>query len=431
MSDPSSWSWAWPAAGAGIALILDVVLSAALAAVSALHRVALHRLGESDPGLRFAEDLASTSSAIHLAVAACRQMSLLAAALLAATAAALAGWPRPALVGGAVTTVAGVLLLETLVANVVARRHPRGTLRIARPWIAALHTILSPVLSPVAALVERVRREVPDGEPESGEPAEHGAEAFIEVAEKEGLLEESEGRMMRGIVDLGDTKVREIMTPRNDIFALPAGISVREALRLLRRANHTRLPVYRDTLDDVVGILHVRDLIRALEEGRDGDPITTHVRPAFFVPEVLPVNDLLAEMRTRTHVALAVDEYGGISGLVSLEDILEEIVGDIRDEHDLEEALFLEQPDGSWLVGGSAHVEQLEAFFGLDIERDREFDTVGGLVVSALGRVPAEGENLDLHGLRFEIVKADPRRVHRVRIRVPPELRPSAMGTDA
>jgi len=431
MNDPPSLSWVWPAAAAGVALIVDLMLSAALAAVSALHRVALHRMSESDPGLRFAEDLASTSSSLHLAVSTCRQLSLLAAALLAGTAAALAGWPRPALIGGAIAAAAGVVALETVVANAVALRHPRGALRLARPWILAVRTVVSPVLSPVAAFVERFRREVPDGEPEGGEPSEHGAEAFIEVAEKEGLLEESESRMMRGIVDLGDTKVREIMTPRNDILALPAGITVREALRLLRRANHTRLPVYRNTLDDVVGILHVRDLIRALEEGRDGDPITTHVRPAFFVPEVLPVNDLLSEMRTRTHVALAVDEYGGISGLVSLEDILEEIVGDIRDEHDLEEALFLEQPDGSWLVGGSAHVEQLEAFFGLDIEPGREFDTVGGLVVSALGRVPTEGESLELHGLRFEIVKADPRRVHRVRIRVPPEVRRTAIGTDA
>jgi CBS domain containing-hemolysin-like protein len=430
MSDPASSSWVWAAAAAAVALIADLVLSTALVAVSALHRVALHRLGESDPGLRFAEELASTSSAVRLAVSACRQISLLGATVLATTAAALAGWPRPALAGAAVTTVLGVLVLETVLAHVVALRHPRVALRVARPWIAALHATLSPLLSPVAALVERSRRDIPEVEPEGGEPAEHGAEAFIEVAEKEGVLEESEGRMMRGIVDLGETKVREIMTPRNDIQALPAGIPVREALHLLRRANHTRLPVYRGTLDDVVGILHVRDLIRALEEGRDGDPITAHVRPAFFVPEVLAVRDLLAEMRTRTHVALAVDEYGGIAGLVSLEDILEEIVGDIRDEHDLEEALFLEQSDGSWLVGGSAHVEQLESFFGLDIGAEREFDTVGGLVVSALGRVPAEGESLNLHGLRFEIVKADPRRVHRVRIRVPP-VEGTAVGSDA
>jgi CBS domain containing-hemolysin-like protein len=236
---------------------------------------------------------------------------------------------------------------------------------------------------------------------------------------------------VRGIVDLGDTLVREIMTPRTDILALPAEVPVREALRLLRRSNHTRLPVFRETLDEIVGILHVRDLVRAWEEGRDTDSITTYVRPAFFVPEILSVADLLSEMRTRTHIALAVDEYGGIAGLVTLEDVLEEIVGDIRDEHDLEEALVLKQPDGSWLVSGSAHVEQLNAFFDFELEAQREFDTVGGLVVSTLGRVPEEGETLEIDRLWIEVVKADPRRVYRVRIRSLPERRDPAIGSEA
>jgi CBS domain containing-hemolysin-like protein len=176
------------------------------------------------------------------------------------------------------------------------------------------------------------------------------------------------------------------------------------------------MPVYRDSIDDIVGILHVRDLVRAWEQGREAATIAGYVRPAFFVPETLTVAELLREMRVRTHVAIVVDEYGGVAGLVTLEDLLEEIVGDIRDEHETEEALVQQDSDGSWLVHGLAHVDELERIFGLTLE-ERDFDTVGGLVVSTLGRVPEQGESLEVGGLAIEVVHADPRRVYRVRIR--------------
>jgi CBS domain containing-hemolysin-like protein len=419
-------------AGAVVFLLVDLVLSAVLIAVRGLSRVTLHRVAGGHEGkLAFAEELDSPSSSYRIATVLGRQLSLVAACVLAGTAVALGGGSGVAAAGAAAATLVGALLLQVVAARVVGLRHPRGSLRLGAPLVRLIHAVVSPLVAPVARLSERVRRDLSNGEPEGTDDQEAEAEAFIEVAEQEGILEESEGRMVRGIVDLGETRVREIMTPRTDILALPAEVPVREALRLLRRSNHTRLPVYRDTIDEVVGILHVRDLVRAWEEKRDSDPITNYVRPAFFVPEVLSVADLLAEMRTRTHIALAVDEYGGIAGLVTLEDVLEEIVGDIRDEHDLEEALVLKQPDGSWLVSGSAHVEQLNAFFDIELEGQREFDTVGGLVVSTLGRVPDEGETLEIHGLGIEVVKADPRRVYRVRIRRLPDPRDSTVGSEA
>jgi CBS domain containing-hemolysin-like protein len=418
--------------GAVLLLLADLVLSAVLVAVSGMSRVTLHRIGsESDGKLAFAEELASPWSTYRIATLLARQLSLLAACVLAGIAVAAGGGPRPALLGVGAGTVVGVFLLELVAARLIGLRHPRGALLLGAPLIRAVHALSAPVVSPLAKLAQSVRGEVANGEPEAGEDPEAEAEAFIEVAEQEGILEKSEGRMVRGIVDLGDTLVREIMTPRTDILALPAEVPVREALRLLRRSNHTRLPVYRSTIDEVVGILHVRDLVRAWEEGSDSDSITAYVRPAFFVPEILSVADLLSEMRTRTHIALAVDEYGGIAGLVTLEDVLEEIVGDIRDEHDLEEALVLKQPDGTWLVSGSAHVDQLDAFFDVELEDPREFDTVGGLVVSAMGKVPEVGETLEVHGLRFEVVEADPRRVYRVKIRKLPESRDPALGSGA
>jgi CBS domain containing-hemolysin-like protein len=433
MNELTSPGVAWIAAGgAFLFLLADLVLSAVLVAVQGLSRVTLHRIaGEPDGRLAFAEVLDSPTSSHRIATVLGRQLCLVAACVLAATAVRAGGGSGAGMAGAAVAALVVALVLELVAARVIGLRHPRGALRLAAPLVRLIHLGVAPLAGPVARLSERVRREVSNGEPERGDDPEAEAEAFIEVAEKEGILEESEGRMVRGIVDLGETLVREIMTPRTDILALPAEVPVREALRLLRRSNHTRLPVYRDTIDEVVGILHVRDLVRAWEEKRDADPITTYVRPAFFIPEILSVADLLAEMRTRTHIALAVDEYGGIAGLVTLEDVLEEIVGDIRDEHDLEEALVLKQPDGSWLVSGSAHVEQLNAFFDIALEGQREFDTVGGLVVSGLGRVPEEGERLEIHGLGIEVVKADPRRVYRVRIRRLSEPQGSAVGTEA
>jgi CBS domain containing-hemolysin-like protein len=193
-------------------------------------------------------------------------------------------------------------------------------------------------------------------------------------------------------------------------------MTVAEARAGFLKNTHSRVAVYRDTIDDIVGILHVRDLLRAWDAGHESDPVSAYVRPAFFVPETRPVGELLAEMRRGQHVAIVVDEYGGVAGLVTLEDLLEEIVGDIRDEHTKEEARLEQDKDGSWLVSGLAHVEEIETLFGLDIS-DRDFDTVGGFVVASLGRVPEVGETFDLGGLKVEVVRADRRRVYRVRMR--------------
>jgi CBS domain containing-hemolysin-like protein len=156
--------------------------------------------------------------------------------------------------------------------------------------------------------------------------------------------------------------------------------------------------------------------MRAWAEGWEDATVSTFMRPALFVPETRTVSELLAEMRQRTHVALVVDEYGGLAGLVTLEDLLEEIVGDIRDEHESEEAEIQSQSDGSILASGLAHIEEIENLFDLQVG-ERDYDTVGGLVTSFLGRVPETGEMLVVHGLKIEVIEADPRRVYRVRIR--------------
>jgi CBS domain containing-hemolysin-like protein len=272
-------------------------------------------------------------------------------------------------------------------------------------------------VGPVLALLRRF------GEPEEGEPAsleeppEEAVEAYFEAGEREGIMEADEGRMMRSIVDLGDTRVREIMTPRTDIEALPFGATVGEARAALLHATHSSMPVFRDSIDSIVGILHIRDLIRAWDEVSDDNPVTPFLRPAFFVPETQMVDDLLERLRTTSNIALVVDEYGGVAGLVTMEDIFEEIVGDIRDEHDTEEEQIRRLDDRSWLFNGLVHVSELEELFGVEFD-NRDFDTVGGLVVAKLGRVPSVGETVIMEGLELKVEEADTRRVYQVRVRL-------------
>jgi CBS domain containing-hemolysin-like protein len=410
----------WVALGGAFSLfLLDLALSALLAAVTVLGRVTLHRIrAEEGEHLEFIEQMASGPTSHRIAALAFRQLALLGGCFLTGVAATVAGWPRPWIIGVVAGVVVGVLVLETAVAQWVAQRYPRGVLRLSSGLLRVLHGISYPVAKTMARFLARAREEAPNGQEENGEEVEEDeAEALIEVAEQEGILEEDEGRMIRSIVDLDETLVREIMTPRTDIVGLSSALTVREALQELRQAHHSRLPVYRDAIDDVVGILHVRDMLEAWDDGRENAPITAYVRPALFVPETLSVADLLSEMRVRTHVALVVDEYGGIAGLVTLEDLLEEIVGEIRDEHDREEDLVQEEANGTWKVSALAHVKELETLFDLEFEEERPYDTVGGLVVSTLGRIPGAGESVEVQGLRIDVVQADSRRVYIVRVK--------------
>jgi CBS domain containing-hemolysin-like protein len=318
----------------------------------------------------------------------------------------------------------GVFLLDTALPLALSAWNPRVALRLASPALRLARALAFPVVEPMHLLLDRIDRGRTLSEEEREVAQDEEVEAFIEVGEREGLLEAEEGEMMRGIVDLDDTRVRELMTPRTDIVALPVETSVTEARRKVLEAGHSRLPVYRETIDNVVGVLHARDLFRAWEDGVEEETIAQYLRSAIFVPETLSAAELLADMRQKMHIAMVVDEYGGIAGLVTLEDVLEEIVGDIQDEHEEGQELLRQDEDGSWLINAVTHVEELEGLFGIEMG-ERDFDTVGGMVVEAFGRVPVVGESQVIRGLHVEILEADRRRVQQVRIR------PLASGEEA
>lgn len=402
-------------AGAGVLFLLELALSVMLLSVTSLSRVALRRLNQDSGGrLPFLEDIKTIDSIHRSAVHLARQGCLLGGIVLVAWTSSGAGLRYPGAAGVFAGAVLGIFLLETVAARLLALGDPRAAVRLTAPLVPPLHAVFYPLLAPFHAAFRRKAAE-PD-EDERDDDVDEEVEAFIEVGEREGILEAEEGEMVRGIVDLDETLVREIMTPRTDLVAIAADAPVSRARKVALEEGHSRFPVYQGTIDNVVGILHVRDLLRAWDEGWSDAPVSGLVRPAAFVPETRSVGELLTEMRAGSHLALVVDEYGGVAGLVTIEDLLEEIVGDIRDELDGGEADVVPQPDGSAVVSGLAHVEELETLFHVEFG-EREFDTVGGLVTATLGRVPEAGESLQAHGLRIEILDADPRRVFRVRVR--------------
>ncbi len=245
---------------------------------------------------------------------------------------------------------------------------------------------------------------------------EEDIQQLIGVGEEDGVVREEEREMIRAIFELDSTVVREIMVPRIDMAAISVDASIRETLDAIIACGHSRLPVYEDTLDNIIGLLYAKDLLKCwgMEPGQIR--ICDLMRQPFFTPETKNLEELLQEFKKkRVHLAIVIDEYGGTSGLVTIEDLLEQIVGDIQDEYDMEQELFFVEPDGSLVADARLPVEDLEERFDMEIERD-QFDTVGGLAIHLSGGIPATGAIISGGGLVIEVLDADPRRVKQVRI---------------
>jgi len=258
------------------------------------------------------------------------------------------------------------------------------------------------------------------------EPAANGAAADAEDSTstpaaseeqaEEGAISEEEGReLLQSIVDFTETVVREVMTPRPDIIAISADASLNELRSLFREEQYSRIPVFRKDLDDIIGIVFVKDLV-ALPPGAE-PPMTTLMRSAYMVPESKRVSELLKEMQRRqAQTAVVVDEYGGTAGLVTVEDLLEEIVGEIRDEYDVESETVTEESDGTFVFSGKVSVDEVRDRLGVEIEREG-FETVGGYLLSHLGHMPYVGETFDVDDLAVEVLEVERRRITKVRVR--------------
>ncbi|HYE15388.1 MAG TPA: hemolysin family protein [Pyrinomonadaceae bacterium] len=321
------------------------------------------------------------------------------------------------------------IVFRQVVPRLLSTRNPERTLLATLPLLRPFYGALSVITTPRQVAAERSARRSSDPHvtqaaadaqgDDDDEDDDGGLQALIDVGEQEGILEEEEGELIQSIVKLGETRAGEVMTPRTDIVALPITATVREARDLMVESKYSRLPVYREQIDDVEGIIYVRDLLSYWAEGREGDSIGPLLRPAYFVPETKTLDELLEEMqKAHVQLALVIDEYGGLAGLVTVEDIVEEIVGEIEDEdiegEDIVE--IVEADEGYYEVLGSTEVGKIERLFGLEIEDD-DFTTIAGLVIDEAGMVPQPGARLSLRGLDVEVLEADERRIGRLRLR--------------
>jgi putative hemolysin len=276
-------------------------------------------------------------------------------------------------------------------------------------------TLLLAFLLSIAALAEPL-----PGNPEE-DPSEAAVEALIEAGEEEGIIEEGDRDLVRSAVEFGDKVVREVMTPRPHVFAVPADMTLEDFISGLQEHPYSRVPVFRGSLDHVTGIAFAHDLLHIADAAASTQTVASIQRPAALVPETKRVNELLREMqREKQHMSVVIDEYGGVAGLVTIEDLLEEIVGRISDEHeyDSEQDAPVHEAGGTWLVPGNLEVARLEDLLsgGYQVAQEYQAATVAGLVSEIAGRIPLPGEVIVADSLRFEVVASTDRRVERVRV---------------
>jgi CBS domain containing-hemolysin-like protein len=311
-----------------------------------------------------------------------------------------------------------IIVCEHVLPSIIVRRNPEAVLLVLLPPFSVIAQLISPVSGGLVRLLTTDRQERAATPQEQADEAQgEVAHAYLEAGEEQGLIEGDERRLLQSIVDFGGTLVREVMTPRPDIVAVQADATVAELRALFREQEYSRFPVYKENLDNILGVIRVKDLLQLDAAGPESQPLAPLVRPATFVPETKRVPELLKEFqRKQVQMAIVVDEYGGTAGLVTIEDLLEEIVGEIRDEDDVESEPIVDEGSGSFVFSAKVSFDDLRDRLDLEIESEG-FETVGGYVLSRVGRVPGVGETMEIDGLSVEVLEAERRRIHKVRIR--------------
>lgn len=408
---------------AGVALVMLVFLSTIESAYESLSEVALRVMvgeHETSPRARFFRELLEHHPRFELVLVLGTQLSIALIALLI-----YSFITRLALSYSFLLTIGGVYLVvaffRQLLPRLITQNDPETVFWSMLPPFRIFYRIVLPLVWPISVLLERRKRPEPEAEESeefTDDETKEGIQAFIDVGEEEGIIEESEGELIQSIIEFRDTLVGDVMRPRPQIVAIEAGQTVAYARQLMIESKYSRLPVYRDQIDNIEGLIYVRDLLAFCEGEKAALPVTECMRPAYFVPESKSIRELLEEMqKAKVQIAMVIDEYGGVAGLITIEDIIEEILGEIEDEDTAsEDSHIMLAEDGSYLVDGSAEIRKIELLYDKEVEAD-DFTTVAGLIISELGHVPAIGEKLEFKGLQFEIVDADNKRVNRVRLR--------------
>jgi putative hemolysin len=398
-----------------LALILVALVAAAEAGVASASRVRLRAM--AGRGSRRAEVLhayiderASTLGALAVA----RNLAVvLATALGTFLLTERSGHTWGTLAAGGGGALVAVVLLDALPRLIVARRPEPWSVRLL-PVIRLMRTVFGPIAwsinRAIASVVQRNAAET---------RTEDNTEELLRLAEIETdgePIEEDERQMIRGIIEMEDTTAREIMAPRIDVVALDVQETIDDALELIVAKGFSRIPLYDDTIDNIVGVIYAKDLLRCITEGRR-PALTEIARPPYFIPETKRVDDLLSELRqSKVHIAIVVDEYGGTAGLVTIEDLLEEIVGEIQDEYDREEAPIERVTSTEAILDARVSTDALTELFGYEVDEEEQgYDTIGGFVYHHLGKVPVAGDEVRVDGLTLRVLSVLGRRIKKVR----------------
>jgi putative hemolysin len=319
------------------------------------------------------------------------------------------------------------LFFSVAIPHAISRHAAEPMIAVSIRFLHGLRLAMLPITKLMHGVDMLVSHAATKSSPQEQEEIEEAIEneilSAVEEGEKEGVVDEEERQMIESVIAFHDTQVGQIMTPRPEIFALEIGATLEQVKATIAESGHSRIPVYQGKIDQIVGILYARDMLKLLGEPADKFNIRDFIRPAFFVPETKPLRDLLHDFRLqKVHIAIVSDEYGGTAGLVTIEDIFEELVGDISDEHEPAEPAMIQRIDDLTAEADArTYIDELNRVLGLNLPEDAGYDTLGGFVTTTVGKIPLKDATFEHAGVKYTILDAEPQKVNRVRIEMAPQ----------
>jgi putative hemolysin len=417
-------------AGVAVAALFSFFFSAVTYSLREFSRQRLADFLGRHNGDRWFEPITEHVSELAFLTAVCRQLANITTWILIFSAfeqtnfSSLVRYPMTALFAAILT-----IFFSVAVPLAAARYAPAEIVGLASPILATFYHLFSPATRLMHQTDDVVRRAL--GAKKNQQDLQHIEEdilSAVEEGEKEGVVKPQEREMIESIIDFAAATVGQIMTPRQEIAAVPANATLNDAKNAVESSGHSRIPVYDNNLDHVIGFLHARDLIKYL--GSPDQPFDARqiMRPVVFVPETKPLRDLLGDFRAqKVHIAIVLDEYGSTTGLVTIEDILEELVGEISDEHEpAVPAMFKKIDERSADADARIPIDQLNRLLGISLPEDAGYETLGGFLTTALSRIPEKGATLEQNGVRYTVLDSEPQRIKRVKIEMLPVGSPTA-----
>ncbi len=393
-----------------VLLFFSAFFSGCEAAFLSLNKIRIRRLAkEGEENARIVEELIREPEKLLTSILIGNNLVNIAAASVATAVAIQIFGNKGVGIATGIVTFLILVMGEITPKSIATRNAEKISLTLAKPI-----KLLIKILTPAIALLTFVTLPIVK---KSGKTkhivTEEEIKLLVEMGEKEGVIERKEKEMIKGVFEVGDMVAKEVMVPRVDMVCIELNSSLKEALELIRKTGFSRIPVYKENRDNIVGILYAKDVLRNLDRQVKIEEI---MRQAYFVPETKKLGELLKEMQQKKlHMAIVVDEYGGTAGLVTMEDILEEIVGEILDESEMEEEMIKQIDENTWMVNARARIDEINEALDLQIPEE-EFETIGGLVFNKLGKIPKAGDSIKINGIKITVEKMRDKRIRRVRI---------------